>query len=260
MITDLWWIAPVFMFVLMSITWLIYLRIDRADIVDIAWAFGLATLGLVYAVVAEGWWVRKFLIGGMAAFWGFRLAIHLLVRIRSHSEDGRYVQLRTEWKTSLPRRFFVFYQYQAILNTILVLPFILSSINPTPSVHVLEVAGVVLWLVALAGESVADVQLKKFKSDPANSGKVCDVGLWKYSRHPNYFFEWLIWVSFFVFASGSAWGWISVLCPLLMLYFLLRVTGIPMTEAQSLRTRGEAYREYQKSTSMFIPWRKLRSV
>lgn len=257
---ELVWIAPVFMFLLMSLTWLVYLRLDRADIVDISWAFGLGTLALIYAYVADGWWVRRLLIGGMAAFWGFRLALHLLIRIRSHSEDGRYMQMRAEWKDSLPRRFFVFFQFQAILNAVLGTPFILVAVHQTPSLDSLEIAGIAIWFIALVGESVADHQLKKFKSNDMNRGKVCEVGLWKYSRHPNYFFEWLIWVSFFVFASGSPWGWVSVICPLLMLYFLLRVTGIPMTEAQSIRTRGEAYRRYQETTSMFIPWFKMRTV
>jgi steroid 5-alpha reductase family enzyme len=113
-----------------------------------------------------------------------------------------------------------------------------------------------LWLIGIAGESVADYQLKQFKADPANKGKTCDAGLWNYSRHPNYFFEWLIWVSYFVFALGSPFGWVSLIAPLLMIYFLLKVTGIPATEEQALKTKGEAYRRYQQTTSAFIPWFK----
>lgn len=88
---------------------------------------------------------------------------------------------------------------------------------------------------------------------PANKGKICEIGLWNYSRHPNYFFEWLIWVSYFIFALGSPWGWLSIICPLAILYFLLKVTGIPYTEAQMIKSRGQAFIDYQKTTSAFVP-------
>jgi steroid 5-alpha reductase family enzyme len=119
---------------------------------------------------------------------------------------------------------------------------------------VFEWLGAIVWLVALAGESIADSQLKSFKSRPVNKGKVCQIGLWRYSRHPNYFFEWLIWVAYFVFALASPFGSLSILCPLLMLYFLFKVTGIPATEEQAIRSKGEAYCNYQRSTSVFVPW------
>jgi steroid 5-alpha reductase family enzyme len=109
-------------------------------------------------------------------------------------------------------------------------------------------------LAAITGEALADAQLAAFKRDAANRGRVCEAGLWRYSRHPNYFFEWLIWVAYFVFAVGSPWGWVALIGPASILYLLLRVTGIPMTEEQSLRSRGDAYRRYQRTTSAFIPW------
>ena len=125
-----------------------------------------------------------------------------------------------------------------------------------PGLDPVEWVGIALWLFAVAGESLADYQLKQFKADSANHGQVCQIGLWHYSRHPNYFFEWLIWVAWFIFALGSPYGWMAVVCPLLMLYFLFKVTGIPATEAQALRTRGEEYRRYQQTTSVFVPWFK----
>jgi steroid 5-alpha reductase family enzyme len=137
---------------------------------------------------------------------------------------------------------------------ILSVPFLIPSLNGRPELHPLEVAGALLWFIALCGETLADAQLAAFKRNPANRGAVCDRGLWRYSRHPNYFFEWLVWVAFFVFACGSPWGWISVLCPAVMLHLLLRVTGIPLTEQQALRSRGDAYRRYQQTTSAFFPW------
>jgi steroid 5-alpha reductase family enzyme len=130
--------------------------------------------------------------------------------------------------------------------------------NPQPRLSPLEWAGLSLWVVALLGETAADAELKRFKADPANKGKTCRKGLWNYSRHPNYFFEWLIWVAFFLAALASPYGWISLLCPVLMFIFLFKVTGIPMTETQALKTRGKDYRDYQRTTSMFVPWFKKR--
>jgi steroid 5-alpha reductase family enzyme len=130
----------------------------------------------------------------------------------------------------------------------------MASRNPDPRVSLLEGAAVALWTLAMAGEAAADAQLNKFKSDPSNKGRTCQVGLWRYSRHPNYFFEWLIWVAFATFALGSPGGFWGLLSPVLILYFVLRVTGIPATEAQAIRTRGKEYRRYQQTTSAFVPW------
>lgn len=246
----------VIMVTLMILTWLIYLRTDRPDLVDASWAFGLAAIGIVFGIIGEGWIPRKLVIATMVSFWGLRLGFHLLRRILSHTEDGRYLEMRKEWKTNLPRRFFIFFQFQAILNVILSLPFAFAVSNTEPGFHILEFAGLGMFVLALFGESLADNQLRKFKADPANKGLVCQDGLWNYSRHPNYFFEWLIWIAFFVFALSSPMGWISIICPLLMLYFLFKVTGIPATEAQSIRSKGQAYVHYQKTTSAFFPWFK----
>jgi steroid 5-alpha reductase family enzyme len=151
-----------------------------------------------------------------------------------------------------------FFCFQAILALVLSLPFALIMVNPKPGLKIIELVGASLWFVAVIGESASDRQLKKFKANPSNKGKVCDIGLWYYSRHPNYFFEWMIWVSFFVMALGSSWGFVSIICPILILYFLLKVTGIPYTETQLLKSRGNAYAVYQKNTSAFIPWWKLK--
>ena len=132
-------------------------------------------------------------------------------------------------------------------------PALIASRNAAVAVSPFELLGALIWLVAVVGEAVADRQLREFKANPANTGTVCRVGLWGWSRHPNYFFEWLIWVSFATFALGSPWGWLGIFCPMLMLYFLLRVTGIPATEAHAVRSRGEAYRQYQREVSAFVP-------
>jgi steroid 5-alpha reductase family enzyme len=248
--------AWVFVVVMMAVVWWISYRIRNAGIVDIAWSLGFAPVALLYAGFAGGFALRRWLIAGMVMFWSLRLGIHLLIRVKQHhpEEDRRYHALRNEWGANAERKMFGFFQLQALLLVALSVPFLLASLNPREGMSVAELAGVAIWLVALAGESVADHQLKAFKADPANRGRVCQTGLWHYSRHPNYFFEWLVWAAFFVFALGSPWGWVSLYCPALMLFFLLKVTGIPMTEELSVKNRGEEYRAYQRTTSAFVPW------
>ena len=148
----------------------------------------------------------------------------------------------------------MFFQAQALLAIVLALPFFLAARRTDPGISGFEVAGLLIWVAGVAGESLADHQLARFKSDPANRGKTCRAGLWRYSRHPNYFFEWLHWWAYAALAVGSVFWWIPVAAPLVMLYFLLKVTGIPPTEAQALASRGDDYREYQRTTSAFIPW------
>ena len=239
---------------LMFVLWLIHFPLRNAALVDAGWSGGLALLGILYAALGAGLPERRWLMGAMAALWGIRLAIHLLTdRILGHPEEGRYQQLRREWKTGIGLKFLAFYEFQALLCIVLAAPFYLAAQNAAPALAWTEYLAAALWLVATAGEALADRQLAAFKRSPANRGKVCRYGLWNWSRHPNYFFEWLIWVAFALLALPAPHGWIGLLSPALMLYFLFRVTGIPATEAQALRSRGEEYRRYQETTSAFLP-------
>jgi len=240
---------------LMLLLWLIHLPLKNAAIVDAGWAGGLAILAVLYAATGGGYWARSTMIGVMASVWGVRLGLYLLItRIIGHPEEGRYQELRRQWKTNIPLKFLGFFEFQALLCVLLSGPFLFAAINPAPALSPFEYAGATLWCVAIIGEILADAQLARFKANPANRGKLCDIGLWNYSRHPNYFFESMIWFAYAVFALASPWGWIGLLSPALILYLLLKVTGIPATEAQALRSRGDAYRRYQQTTSMFIPW------
>ena len=238
----------------MFLLWLIHFPLHNAAIVDVGWAGGLALLGVLYAVMGTGWTPRRFAIASMALLWGLRLALYLLfTRVIGPPEEGRYVELRKQWRTNIPLKFLLFFEFQAVLCIVLATPFLLASQNPAPAFSIFEYAAGILWVVSIAGEVTADMQLNAFKSDTANRGKTCRAGLWKYSRHPNYFFEWLIWVSYFLFASASNWGWVSILSPACILFLLLRVTGIPATEEQSVRSKGDLYRRYQERTSAFVP-------
>ena len=231
-------------------------KLDNYGIVDIAWSYAFALLALFYAVAGPGWPLRKALIAAMATLWSLRLGTHLYRRVMGHHpiEDGRYVQLRKDWAGDFARKMFGFFQLQAASIVLLGAAFLVVCLNPAPALHLFELIGAGLWLAALSGEALADAQLAAFKRDAANRGQVCAVGLWRFSRHPNYFFEWMIWVSFFVFALGSPHGWVAIIGPASILYLLVRVTGIPLTEEQSLRSKGDAYRRYQQTTSAFIPW------
>jgi steroid 5-alpha reductase family enzyme len=230
--------------------------IDNYGVVDIAWSYAFGAVALGYVLLGRGWFVRRALIGALVLVWSLRLGTHLLIRVSRHhpEEDTRYRQLRKDWAARFHWKMAGFFQLQALSVVLLSLPFLLACRNPAPALGGWEIAGTALWLLAITGEALADAQLAAFRRDPANRGQVCSAGLWRYSRHPNYFCEWLVWVAYFAFACGSPWGWVSVLSPACILWLLLRVTGVPMTEAQSLRNRGDAYRAYQRTTSAFFPW------
>jgi steroid 5-alpha reductase family enzyme len=168
-------------------------------------------------------------------------------------EDGRYQALRAQWQGS-PHKFFVFFQMQAVVVALFSLPFIAAAGRHENGINGWTIAAIATWLVSVVGESLADRQLELFRADPANRGKSCRAGLWGWSRHPNYFFEWLHWFTYVFLAVGSHLFWLSLAGPVVMFAFLYRVSGIPWTEAQSLRSRGENYRIYQQQVSAFFPW------
>ena len=242
---------------IMAVVWFFARRMNNAGIVDIWWSFAFTPVALFYGVFGSGHIVRNALISAMVFAWSFRLGMHLFKRVMSHhpEEDPRYAALRVQFSKHTWLMFFGFFQLQAVLIGVLSIPVALACANPSPGIGLFEVAGVLLWLVAIGGESIADMQLALFKSHLSSAGRVCDMGLWKYSRHPNYFFEWIVWIAYFVFSLGSPWSWTGLASPLLMLYFLTCLTGIPPAETRSLATRGDAYRAYQRRTSAFIPWK-----
>jgi steroid 5-alpha reductase family enzyme len=243
---------------IMFIAWLWATRIHNYSIVDAFWAFNFAVIAIIIYFFANGNETRKAIICSLAILWSCSLGLYLATRIFSHLdiEEGRYKQLRKEWANNLTIKFFIFFQMQAISNVILALPYFLIATNKTSTISIIEYISAALWLTAIIGEGISDWQLKQFKKNPANKGKVCSAGLWNYSRHPNYFFQLMIWISVFIFALPSPYGWLSIICPLSIGYLIFKVTGIPMTEEQSIRSKGEAYKEYQRTTSVFIPWFK----
>jgi steroid 5-alpha reductase family enzyme len=239
----------------MAVLWLWYRRHRNAGIVDVGWSVSLPLMTLLYASLGSGQAWRRWLIAAMFCLWGGRLAAYLLRdRIVGRREDSRYADLRARRSPAAALDFLLFFQAQALLAVLLSLPALIAAVNDERQVAALEIAAVVLWAAALAGETVADRQLERFKAQPSSRGRTCRVGLWRYSRHPNYFFEWLIWVAYAAFALASPGGAWALACPALVLYLLFNVTGIPATEAQALRSKGDDYRRYQATTSVFVPW------
>lgn len=246
---------------LMAILWLIQRIKTDAGVVDVGWAGGVGILAIWFAATSgsEIPFNRRLMVGGLGAIWAFRLAAYLLfnrVLGKSH-EDGRYQVLRAHFGSRAQLYFFWFFQAQSLLAVFFAVPFMVALHAPRAGVNgwsLWDIAGIVIWGLAVGGESLADAQLAGHRANPENRGKTCRAGLWNLSRHPNYFFEWLHWWAWVCFGFGHPLWVLSLCAPSLMLYFLLRVTGIPYTEAQALRSRGDDYRRYQEEVSMFFPW------
>ena len=236
------------------IIWGISVKIRNYSLVDVAWSYGVALLAPVYAFLSHGNPLRTTLITLLGIIWSARLGTYLLLRVLRHHpmEDPRYESLRKTWKS--PLAFLLFFEIQALTVVVFSLPFLFANSNASSELKPIEWLGLAVALLGILGETTADSQRRRFKADPRNRNEVCQTGLWHYSRHPNYFFESIVWWGFFLVALGSPWGWVTIICPLLMLWLLLRVTGIPLAEQYGLESKGDRYRAYQYSTSRFIPW------
>jgi steroid 5-alpha reductase family enzyme len=238
--------------VAMVATWAFAMRVRNIGYVDVAWAGLMAIAAVLVATLSDGSILARALVAAMGGLWGARLCLYLLRRVAGEDEDGRYRALRDAWSGS-PLRFFVFFQMQALVVALFSLPFIAAAGNPEGRLDGWMAAAIVVWVVAVAGEWLADRQLSIHRRNPANRGVTCRSGLWGWSRHPNYFFEWLHWFAYVLLAVGAPHAWLAWIGPLVMLAFLYRVSGIPWTEQQALRSRGDDYRRYQREVSAFIP-------
>lgn len=244
----LWLLAAL----MMSLGWLWQRLRSNAGIVDALWAAGVGGGAIFFALLGNGAAWSRMTLAVLGGLWGMRLAAHLWKRVRGEPEDGRYQNLRAHWHGS-QFKFFLFFQFQALLIALFSLPFLAVAHNPR-GFGPWMLAGIVIWLISVTGESIADAQLARFRTDPAHHGHTCRNGLWRYSRHPNYFFEWAHWFAYVCIAIGSPIAWLAWSGPLVMYIFLRWISGIPYTETQALRSRGDDDRAYQHSTSMLIPW------
>ncbi len=239
---------------IMAALWWWQRRSGDAGIVDVAWSLGVAGTALLFSTsVADRNGPRTVAICLLVSVWAIRLSLFVLRRLWALPEDGRYTTLKKEWNEQAQRKLFWFYQMQAAASVLFALPMLVAFHNRS-AWSGWDVAACVIGIVAIGGESLADWQLWSFRRNSQNKGRVCRAGLWNYSRHPNYFFEWLHWWAYVFFAGFASWGWWNLAFPLAMLYFILFQTGIPPTEKQALQSRGDAYRDYQRTTSAFVPW------
>ena len=238
---------------LMVLLWCIQLVRKNAGIVDLGWASGIGVSGIFCAISSEGDLSRRFTAAILIGIWSFRLTFYLFRRMRGHAEESRYATLRKKWGTAANRWLFCFFQIQAIAILLFVLPLLVACWNKG-HFGICDIFGIAIWLFGFLGVAIADSQLNQFKQSEQNHGKTCRAGLWHYTRHPNYFFEWVLWWCWLPFSIGNSYWWVAIVLPLLLLYTLVYKTGIPPTEAQAIASRGDDYRKYQKTTSAFIPW------
>ena len=237
----------------MTALWLVWLKNGKSAIVDVGWSTCLLGAIVYLAVIGTGSFERRMLLLLLAGGWCLRLGLHLFRdRVLTTHQDGRYVRMLNACGDKAKLAMFLFFQAQAVFALIFSLPIAGAMFGRSGRLDWLDALGVLIGLGAITGESIADKQLAVFRARPETKGTTCREGLWKYSRHPNYFFEWLFWFSFLPIAWGTEFWWMAATGPFTMLFFLLKLTGIPHTERQAASHRPD-YATYQKETPMFFP-------
>jgi steroid 5-alpha reductase family enzyme len=240
---------------MMVCIWMLSLYVKNAAIVDIFWAVGFVIVAWMTFFMTNGYVLRKLVLTGAVTLWGLRLSIHLFLRNFGMPEDRRYAAMRrNRGKHFWWRSFFEIFMLQAVLLWLISLTVQIGQFSPFPDrIGKLDIAGMVVWLIGFVFESVSDYQLSTFKSDPANKGKVMDKGLWRYSRHPNYFGETLVWWGIFLIGLSVPGGIGALISPVLITFLLLKVSGVALTE-KTISSRRPGYLEYIRRTSSFVPW------
>lgn len=247
--------------IIMAGAWLIQQRTGNSGWVDTVWTFGLGLVGCVAALAAlnsGSQEFRQFIVAGLLLLWSLRLGAHIALRSSTISDDPRYAELIRGWGADARRQMFILLQKQALVTIPLAASVLLAAHNPAEHVRLQDWLGMAILVIGIGGEAIADRQLRAFRLSPSNQGKVCDVGLWGWSRHPNYFFEWLSWTAYPMIAidltGAYPLGWFALAGPICMYWLLRHVSGVPPLEEHMLRSRGRAYEDYQARTSTFFPW------
>jgi steroid 5-alpha reductase family enzyme len=248
--------------VVMAVAWRLQLMTGNTGWIDVFWTLGLGAVAIVgsLAPMSDATWphARQIMVAILVAVWSLRLGWHILVRTRAVGDDPRYRQLIVRWGKESTRQMFWQLQKQAAVSLVLALAIVLAAQNPHPGLRTQDILALTILITAILGEAIADRQLRRFKANPANRNSVCDIGLWRWSRHPNYFFEWMCWLAYPLIAidlSGyNPYGWLALLAPACMYWVLVYVSGIPPLEEHMLRSRGETFRAYQRRTRAFFPF------
>jgi steroid 5-alpha reductase family enzyme len=243
----------------MTAVWFTVAKGAGSGWVDTVWSFLVGAASVTATLVpVSGWegdWHRRLLLAAIATLWSSRLGLHILRRTLRGGEDPRYAKLKEEWGERWRWRLFLFLQIQAAAALLLTTTVFTAARNPAIGWQWSDIAGIAIIVIAVVGEGIADAQLARFRSADANRGKVCDIGLWGLSRHPNYFFQWLGWLGYAIVAIGPAgdWGWgcLALAGPALMYWLLVHVSGIPPLEAHMMRSRGAAFAAYARRVNAF---------
>lgn len=241
--------------VLLYMTALFAVALLRKDnsVADVGWGFGFLIVWVVTFVLESGGAPLQFLAGGLVAVWGVRLSAHIYLRNRGRGEDFRYAKWRRDWgRAFVPRSFVRIFLLQGVFMLLVSTPVILINRSSSGAIGAPAVAGSVVWLIGFVFESVGDAQLRRFKQAPANRGRIMTRGLWKYTRHPNYFGESLMWWGLCIVGLSVAGGWAGLVSPLVLTFLLTRVSGIPMLEKKYWG--NPEFEEYVRRTSAFVPW------
>ncbi len=239
----------------MALAWRVALTTGQSGRIDAIWAFATGLAAVVAAAASNGDPLRRDLVCAMAATWSVRLGITLWRRAIRGADDPRYAALKQSWGAAAPRRLFVFLQIQAAASWPLALTAYCAAGAPRPGLDGRDGLAIVLFGLAFAGEAVADQQMAAFRRAPANRGHICDRGLWAWSRHPNYFFEWLGWLAYPIMAveAGYPTGWLTLSGPLAMYVLLVHLSGVPPLEAHLSRSRPAEFAAYAENVSAFWP-------
>lgn len=247
------------MLAIMGCGWFVQRAANNGGWTDVFWTYGTGATCALAALVpmagASGPSWRQMMIAALVAAWSLRLGTYVAIRVAKGAEDVRYAQLRREWGDSFPRRMVGLMLIQAPATALLAVSILFAARQPAPDFRPADALGLVILLGAILGEGMADEQMKRFKADPAHRGQVCDTGLWAWSRHPNYLFEFVGWIAYPVIALNLAdpWSWLSLIAPIVMFAILRFGTGVPPLEAAMVASKGEAYRRYQARVSPFLP-------
>jgi steroid 5-alpha reductase family enzyme len=251
---------------LMMAAWLVERRTGNAGWVDVIWSFGVGAFGVMGALAPisdSPTTARQGIVAVLVAVWSLRLGLHIARRTRNGGDDPRYRHLQQQWGAAFPRRLFWFLQVQAAAALVLVLCLFVAAHNPG-RLGLSDALGIVILGFAVGGEALADRQLARFRADTANRNRICNIGLWGRSRHPNYFFEWLAWLAYLPISINLSGhypvGWLVIAAPLMMYWLLAHVSGIPPLEAHMLRSRGKAFEAYQARVNAFWPALLANSV
>lgn len=238
----------------MAGAWAVQRKTGNSGWIDTIWSFAVGIGGGAAALFANGAFERQIIVFAIIALWALRLGSHIGSRSAGAKEDPRYAKFIEQWGKSASLRLFWFLQIQAVAAYILVLAVYLAASSPIVFPRIMDFIALAIAIIALAGEGIADAQLARFRKTPEAKSGVCETGLWRYSRHPNYFFEWLFWCIWPLLAvSDFGLSWFSLLAPVMMYWLLVHVSGIPPLEEHMLRSRGEKFRTLQNRVNAFFP-------